>query len=125
MGGSDVEADRQACQYPRKADFAVETLVGRREEHLGRDPRRPSEALREICGEIAVFPHESGEYLVAKVGLGETSLKAAVGPECPTGHIGDTFSEHMGDTFWLLRETRNALEGVIVNAGPKLLIHGG
>src|SRR6202042_194753 len=32
---------------------------------------------------------------------------------CPTGHIGNTFSEHMGNTFGHLRETRNALEGVI------------
>jgi len=32
---------------------------------------------------------------------------------CPTGHIGNTPSEHMGNTFWHLRETRDALEGVI------------
>jgi len=31
---------------------------------------------------------------------------------CPTRHIGNTFSEHMGNTFGHLRETRNALEGV-------------
>src|SRR3984957_17958587 len=33
--------------------------------------------------------------------------------KCPTEHIGNTFSEHMGNTFGHLRETRNALEGVI------------
>src|ERR1700683_2309887 len=31
----------------------------------------------------------------------------------PTEHIGNTFSEHMGNTFGHLRETQNALEGVI------------
>ena len=31
----------------------------------------------------------------------------------PTGHIGNTFSEHIGNTFRHLRETQNALEGVI------------
>ena len=66
---------------PTKLTSRLEKLVDKREEPLGRDPHRASEALREICGEIAIFPHESGEYLVAKVGLGETSLKAAVGPE--------------------------------------------
>src|SRR5450432_4833328 len=43
----------------------------------------------------------------------ETRPDACNGPSCPTGHIGNTSSEHMGNTFWHLRETRNALEGVI------------
>jgi hypothetical protein len=30
------------------------------------------------------------------------------GPLCLTGHIGNTFSEHMGNTFWHLRETQHA-----------------
>ncbi len=66
---------------PARLTSRFEKLVDQLEEYLGRDPNRARAALREICGEIPVFPHESGDYLVAKLGLSETFLKAAVGSE--------------------------------------------
>jgi site-specific DNA recombinase len=56
-------------------------LVADLENILGKEPARARAALRQICGEIKVLPHQSGEYLVAQVGLSQALLKAAVGFE--------------------------------------------
>jgi hypothetical protein len=56
-------------------------MVDEPEGYLDREPHRARAALREICGENPVFPHESGKYLAAKLGLSETFLRAAVGSE--------------------------------------------
>ena len=56
-------------------------MLDRFEEYLARDPNRARAALRQVCGEIPLFPHESGKYLVARLGLSDVFLKAAVGSE--------------------------------------------
>jgi hypothetical protein len=71
----------KVVDFPTRLTQRFKELVDSLEQNLSRDPNRARAALREICGEIPVFPHESGKYLVAKLGLNETLLRAAVGSE--------------------------------------------
>ena len=78
---------------PARIIARFKTMVGRLEEALARDPHRARAALRHICGEIQVFPHESGEFPVAKLGLSELFVKAAVGSplcQCDVRHLTST-----------------------------------
>jgi hypothetical protein len=76
-----VKPTAKIVDFPARLTARFNTLIEKLEECLGREPNRARAALREICGEISVFPHESGEYLVAKLGLNEMFLRAAVGSE--------------------------------------------
>ena len=91
LAGAEVELAQLMTQaaiptakiidFPALLATQFKKLVERLEGNLARDPHRARAALREICGEIPVFPHESGKYLVAKLGLNEMFLRAAVGSE--------------------------------------------
>lgn len=91
LGSAEAELGRLTAQtvkptariidFPARLNAQFNKMVDKLEEHLARDPNRARAALREIVGEIPVFPHESGKYLVAKLGLSELFLRAAVGPE--------------------------------------------
>jgi hypothetical protein len=91
LSATEAELDRltahAAKSVPIIVDFPSRLMarfgkaIEKLEDYLARDPHRARAALREICGEIPVFPHESGEYLVAKLGLSELFLRAAVGSE--------------------------------------------
>jgi site-specific DNA recombinase len=91
LTAAEAELDRLASQAAKPAvrivDFPTRLMarfrkaIARLEEYLARDPHRARAALREICGEIPLFPHESGKFLVARLGLSETLLRAAVGSE--------------------------------------------
>jgi site-specific DNA recombinase len=76
-----VKPAAKIVELPARIMARFKMMVERLEEYLARDPNRARAALREICGEIPVFPHESGKYLVAKLGLNELFLRAAVGSE--------------------------------------------
>jgi site-specific DNA recombinase len=67
--------------FPARLTARFQKMVEKLDEYLARDPHRARAALREICGEIPVFPAKSGDYLIAKLGLSEMFLKAAVGSE--------------------------------------------
>jgi site-specific DNA recombinase len=67
--------------FPARLTARFNKAIDKLEEYLARDPNRARAALREVCGEISLFPHKSGEYLVAKLGLSETLLRAVVGSE--------------------------------------------
>jgi site-specific DNA recombinase len=67
--------------FPGRLTARFKKAVDKLDGYLARDPHRARAALREICGEIPVFPHESGKYLVAKLGLSEMFLRAAIGSE--------------------------------------------
>jgi DNA invertase Pin-like site-specific DNA recombinase len=71
----------RVIDFPTKLAQRFNKLVDGLEQNLAREPHRARAALREICGEIPVFPHESGSYLVARLGLSDTLLRAAVGSE--------------------------------------------
>jgi len=77
-----AQAAKPACKvvdFPARLTQRYKKLVESLEQNLSRDPHRARAALREICGEIPVFPHESGKFLVAKLGLNQMLLRAAVG----------------------------------------------
>ena len=76
-----TRASGKIVDFPSSLATRFNKLVERLEEYLSREPDRARAALREICGEIHVFPHESGKYLVAKLGLSDMFLRAAVGSE--------------------------------------------
>jgi hypothetical protein len=88
---AEEELDQLTAQAAKPASKVVDlrgrimarfkTMAKRLEEYFARDPHRARAALREICGEIPVFPHEPGKFLVAKLGLSELFLRAAVGSE--------------------------------------------
>jgi hypothetical protein len=91
LTAAEAELDRLTTEaskpVPKIIDFPSRLMVrfrkaiDRLEEYLARDPHRARAALRAICGEIPLFPHESGKFLVAKLGLSEAILRAAVGSE--------------------------------------------
>jgi site-specific DNA recombinase len=91
LSAAEAELDRLTSQVlkpvPKIVDFPSRLMarfgkaIDKLEEYLARDPHRARAALREICGEIPLFPHESGKFLVARLGLSETFLRAAVGSE--------------------------------------------
>jgi hypothetical protein len=59
----------------------VRKLVETVELHINSQPDRARPAIRMICAEIPVRPHESGKFLVARLGLSEQLLAAATGFE--------------------------------------------
>ena len=67
--------------FPARLAARFQKMVERLEEYLARDPNRARAALRGICGEIPVFPDKTGKFLIAKLGLSEMFLEAAVGSE--------------------------------------------
>jgi hypothetical protein len=77
----------RVLDFPTRLTQRFNKLVDGLEQSLPRKPNRARAALREICGKIPVFPHESGKFLVAKLGLSEMFLRAAVGPRevCGSG----------------------------------------
>jgi hypothetical protein len=91
LEGAEAELSRLTTQttkpVARIVDFAARLTmqfnkaIEKLEGYVARDPHRARAALRHVCGEIPVFPHESGKFLVAKLGLSETFLRAAVGSE--------------------------------------------
>jgi site-specific DNA recombinase len=91
LSTAEAELDRLTAQVvkpvPKIVDFPSRLMarfgkaIERLEDYLARDPHRARAAIREICGEIPVFPHESGKFLVAKLGLSEAFLRVAVGSE--------------------------------------------
>jgi site-specific DNA recombinase len=76
-----VKPTARILDFPARLAARFNKMVDKLEEYLAHDPNRARAALREIVGEIPVFPHESGKYLVAKLGLSELFLRAAVGSE--------------------------------------------
>jgi site-specific DNA recombinase len=91
LGGAEAELARltapavkptaRILDFPARLKARFNKMVDKLEENLARDPNRARAALREIVGEIPVFPHESRKYLVAKLGLSEMFLRAAVGSD--------------------------------------------
>jgi site-specific DNA recombinase len=94
----------------------IRAAVARLPRLLEQDPERARAALRDagLGPMITLRPATDGAYLNAEIDLEILPLMAVSnGLSGPTGHIGNTSSEHIGNTFWHLRETQNALEGVL------------
>jgi hypothetical protein len=76
-----AEAARPALKItalPARLADRYRKLVSNLKDTLGRDTDRARAALRELCGEIRVAPHASGDYLVAELRLNEKPLMLAV-----------------------------------------------
>ncbi len=70
------------CATPLAIGERYRRLVASLEAELSRDVHKARAALRQIVGnEIPVVPHESGEHLVARLGLETEALLAAGGSE--------------------------------------------
>jgi hypothetical protein len=61
---------------PTRLSIRVTKLVEGLEHKINDDPHRARSAIRQICEEIPVRPHESGGFLVARVGLSAALLRA-------------------------------------------------
>ena len=66
------------ADLPARLGDRYRKLVANLQDALGRDAARARAALRELCGDIRVAPHESGDYLVAELRLNEKPLLLAV-----------------------------------------------
>jgi site-specific DNA recombinase len=75
----EVEAARpkaKVIDFPAKLTATVRKAVDRLVTYLRSDPHRARAAVREIVGEIPCAPDPTGRFLVARVGLSETLLRA-------------------------------------------------
>ncbi|MEP7314196.1 MAG: recombinase family protein, partial [Pseudomonadota bacterium] len=77
----DARPLARVVDFPARLRARFHDLVASVEYYLQRDPHRARAAMRQICGEIELFPHESGKFLVARLGLSAALLKAAGGTE--------------------------------------------
>jgi hypothetical protein len=71
----------KVIDFSGKLTAVVRKGVDRLLTHLHSDPHRARAAVREIVGEIPCAPDETGRFLVARVGLSETLLRAVGGFE--------------------------------------------
>jgi hypothetical protein len=80
LAAADALPAINLVNLPTRLTARYQHLVGDLEQFIERDPNRARAALRKITGEIEVVPDESGQCLVAHVGLNEVALFQAAGP---------------------------------------------
>ena len=71
----------KVIEFPVKLTARVRKAVENMLAYLHQEPDRARAAVRELVGEIPCAPDETGKFLVARVGLSETLLRAVGGSE--------------------------------------------
>jgi len=71
----------KVIDFPGKLTARVRKAAENLMTYLRREPDRARAAAMEIAGEIPCAPDETGRFLVARVGLSETLLRAVGGSE--------------------------------------------